>query len=148
MKLEVIYASFNTCWFSGTGDKPTSTRNSLWRMDCLFLAGRNARPVWHKLHCILLKTKPWIYFATVIKKEVHIFLTIILWLPVVFVCLSLHLFCCFYFGLLFGIHVSCYGVLHCWLLLIISTSTLWVHTAVKLSRPYAVNVICTMELSF
>ena len=26
-----------------------------------------------KLHCILLKTKPWINFATVIKKEVHIF---------------------------------------------------------------------------
>ena len=44
MKLEVIYASFNTCWFSGTGGKPTSTRNSLWRMDCQFLAGRNARP--------------------------------------------------------------------------------------------------------
>jgi hypothetical protein len=46
---------------------------------------------------------------------------------------------------LLGIHVSCYGVLHCWLFLIISTSTLWVHSAVKLSRPYAVNVICTME---
>jgi hypothetical protein len=44
VKLEVIYASFNTYWFSGTGGKPTSTRNSLWRMDCLFLAGRNAPP--------------------------------------------------------------------------------------------------------